>query len=250
MKRLSLILLFFALLFSGSLKAQEREVITETRKESTRSDLTETYSVLRSDKTVKDGPYEMLRNNKPIVMGYYKNGQKDSLWQVFGRETILSKKWFAEGKKTGLWEFFDYKGLAEWSYDFTSGQAAFQKPKGKITRSFYQVDTGEWVSGPTDNPVLPLVGSGEWLSYLNRTFRYPNEAVANEQQGEVIVGINVDENGNVTDYTVFQSGAPSLDQEALRVIKLYPYEFIPAEKDGKKITSQYRMPVVFRIDPH
>jgi hypothetical protein len=82
MKRLSLALLFFALLFSGSLKAQEREMISETRKESTRSDVTESYWVLKSDKTVKDGPYRMLRNNKLLVSGYYRNGQKDSVWEI------------------------------------------------------------------------------------------------------------------------------------------------------------------------
>lgn len=58
----------------------------------------------------------------------------------------------------------------------------------------------------------------------------------------------VGENGNVTDYGVIQSAAPSLDAEALRVAKLFPHEFVPAEKDGKKVKAQFQQPIVFRLE--
>jgi protein TonB len=251
MKRLLAATLFFVMLFSGSLKAQEREEISKTENKGKFNKTKEVYSVLEADKSIKDGPYQLFWNGNLVASGNYKNDKKDSLWQGYQQRSgvVLSRKWFTEGKKTGLWEFFDKKGEAIWSYDFDGGKATFQKPSGKPDSAFYQTDAGQWVRGPVDHPLLPLASSAEWLQFLAKNFRYPDEAVSKEQQGEVIVSITVDEHGEATDYTIFQSAAPSLDDEALRVIKLFPLEFIPAEKDGRKIKTQYHQPMVFRMDP-
>jgi hypothetical protein len=44
------------------------------------------------------------------------------------------------------------------------------------------------------------------------------------------------------------SGAPSLDSEALRVIKLVNLEFIPAENKGAKVKSLVLLKVNFRLE--
>jgi len=41
-------------------------------------------------------------------------------------------------------------------------------------------------------------GAGAWARYLNKTLHYPDEAVNNEIQGQVIVQFIVDKEGNVS----------------------------------------------------
>ena len=86
------------------------------------------------------------------------------------------------------------------------------------------------------------------LQFLNRTLRYPDDAVNNEKMGDVVVGIVVNEDGTIADYPVLKAAYPSLDAEALRILKLYPFEFIPAEKGGKKIKSQFPLTIRFKLE--
>jgi protein TonB len=88
----------------------------------------------------------------------------------------------------------------------------------------------------------------EWQSHLNIYLRYPQDAIDNEKMGKVIVEITVDENGNAIDYTVAESAFPSLDEESIRVTKLFNPEFLPAEKDGRRVKIKVRQPIVFRIE--
>jgi len=63
-------------------------------------------------------------------------------------------------------------------------------------------------------------GASAWLRYLNKNFRYPDEAQNNEIQGTVVVQFIVDKEGNVSDVQAI-SGPESggLREEAIRVIK-------------------------------
>ncbi len=156
-----------------------------------------------------------------------------------------------KGQKAGKWDFFNARGEAEWSYDFAANKDSVHtrsSPFADASAGYYLSDSGVWVNRPLAKPVFGLCGSGEWLNFLTRTLRYPDEAVNKELMGDVVVGIFVDEQGAITNYEIIKSAAPSLDAEALRVIKLYPFEFVPAEKDGKMIRAQFRVPIRFRLE--
>ena len=244
-------LLLFTILVSGHLNAQEREQIT-TRSGDKFSRLDEVYYVLKADKTVKDGSYQLLRNGKVLVSGLYTHGQKDSVWKFYGRTgVVLSKKWYKAGQRTGVWEFVNFKGEPEWSYDFSTNRASVQRPAPVFQDTaifYYRSESNTWVRDQVDQPLVVLLGSAEWLDFLNRTLRYPDEAVNKNQQGEVVVGVTIDEKGSITNYELIKTAYPSLDQEALRIIQLYPFEFVPAEKDGKKIKARFDVPIRFRLE--
>ena len=65
-------------------------------------------------------------------------------------------------------------------------------------------------------------------------------------EGRVIVKFIVTETGELTDIKVMRSLEKHLDEEAVRVIKLMP-KWIPAEINGRKISSYYTVPVLFKI---
>jgi periplasmic protein TonB len=63
-------------------------------------------------------------------------------------------------------------------------------------------------------------GAGAWMRYLNKTFRYPQEAQDNEIQGTVVVQFIVDKEGNVSDVEAVSGPTNGgLRDEAIRVIK-------------------------------
>jgi TonB family protein len=209
--------------------------------------------VLKSDPGIKDGPYRMMFRDKLILTGFYNHGQKDSLWEAYTNlqslHILISKKWYTQGKMTGKWEMFNSQGKPEHSYDFTTGTLISPEGhKADTSTLIYQDAAGNWTRALLDKNPVPLYSSGEWLSYLNRSFRYPDEAVNNEIQGTVVISMTVDEEGHATNYSVFKSAAPVLDKEALRVISEFQHLFVPAEKDGRKVKVLYLQPLAFRME--
>jgi len=89
-------------------------------------------------------------------------------------------------------------------------------------------------------------GSGAWLRYLNKNFRYPQEAIDNEIQGTVVVQFIVDKEGVVSDVEAV-SGPQELRDEAIRVIKKSG-KWTPAVQNGRQVKSYKKQPIVFKLE--
>jgi len=203
------------------------------------------YYVLKENKKVKQGPFEQYDNDVLSVTGFFKMNKKDSVWQRFSSKgTLLSKKTYTEGKKTGVWDFNKTDGTLEWQYDFTN-DSCINKPKE--TPYSYLSANGEWINGRADRDLIWLRSALEWQYYLTRNIRYPIDAIDRNKQGKVFVEITIDENGDAIDYSVPEKVYPSLDAEAIRVIKYFQPEFLPAEKDGKKVRSKIKLAIQFGL---
>jgi len=248
MKPLYLMALLLTLTRAQTSLAQERKKITNYPGQRFLQ-MKETFYVRKDDHTKKDGPYQLLHDGKIIISGYYNNDQKDSAWENYTSNSVLvSRKWYHQGEKTGKWEFFTHKGEPDWTYDFnTQTLTHLHSPLVDTATFYYLTDTGDWIRDRLDRGPTGLFSQQEYAGYMNRNFRYPVEAFRANQQGKVIISITVDEQGNVAGYTVFQRASPALDEEALQVVKGFGHEFLPAEKNGKKVKAQYLAPVVFKL---
>ena len=89
-------------------------------------------------------------------------------------------------------------------------------------------------------------GTSAWMRYLNKSLRYPQEAIDNEVQGNVIVQFIVDKEGNVSDVEAV-SGPSELRDEAVRVIKKSG-KWTPAVQNGRQVKSYKKQPIVFRLE--
>jgi len=90
-------------------------------------------------------------------------------------------------------------------------------------------------------------GTAAWFRYLNKNFRYPEDAVNNEIQGTVIVQFIVDKEGNVSDVqAVSGPEVGGLREEAVRVIK-QSGKWIPAIQNGRNVKSYKKQPVQFKL---
>ena len=65
-------------------------------------------------------------------------------------------------------------------------------------------------------------------------------------KGYVVISFTVDRKGNILNHFVSKSLVKSLDEEALRVVKLMP-KWIPARRNNKNIKSKLALPIKFEI---
>ena len=89
-------------------------------------------------------------------------------------------------------------------------------------------------------------GASSLRSYISQNVRYPAIAEENGVQGTVVVKFVVERDGTVTSVQVARSVDPSLDKEAVRVVKGMP-RWIPGKKNGQPVRVSYTIPVSFRL---
>ena len=94
-------------------------------------------------------------------------------------------------------------------------------------------------------PMFPG-GDGALMSYLSSNIHYPTVAAENGVQGRVVVGFVVERDGSITDVNVLRSVDPSLDREAMRVVKSMP-KWTPGKQNGSAVRVKYQVPVTFRL---
>lgn len=105
-----------------------------------------------------------------------------------------------------------------------------------------------------DNKVFDVVeqmpsypgGMSALMEFLSKSIKYPVIAEENGIQGRVICTFVVERDGSITDVKVAKSVDPSLDKEAMRVIKAMPH-WIPGKQNGSAVRVKYTLPVTFRL---
>ena len=86
-------------------------------------------------------------------------------------------------------------------------------------------------------------GLRAWKYFLEKNIRYPQDAIDNNIQGDVVVQFIVDKDGNVSSVEAV-SGPKELRAEAERVIRKSG-KWTPAIQQGRQVKSYKRQPVKF-----
>ena len=89
-------------------------------------------------------------------------------------------------------------------------------------------------------------GQKGWYDYLVKNLKYPDAAVHNEVQGEVMVEFIVKKNGLVSDINAV-SGPEPLRAESIRIIK-ESGKWIPAKNNGMAVDSYRRQPINYKLE--
>ncbi len=99
-----------------------------------------------------------------------------------------------------------------------------------------------------DEIVMPKYPGGQeqMLEYLLVETIYPEEAYLNDEVGEVLVGFRVEKDGFVTSVRVLKGVSPSLDAEAMRVVKKMP-RWEPGTKNGIPVPAELSIPINFKL---
>jgi periplasmic protein TonB len=122
-----------------------------------------------------------------------------------------------------------------------AGKGVVEAPAGRDQTDYNQTFTKVEIESEYPG------GVPAWLRYLNKNFRYPEDAITNEVQGTVTVQFIVDKDGIVSDVEAI--GGPEtggLREEAIRVIR-QSGKWIPAIQNGRQVKSYKKQPVVFKL---
>ena len=95
---------------------------------------------------------------------------------------------------------------------------------------------------------MPMYPGGDaaLMGYLRDNIKYPTVAAENGVQGRVVVGFVVERDGSITDVNILRGVDPSLDREAMRVVKNMP-KWTPGKQNGSAVRVKYQVPVSFRL---
>ena len=98
---------------------------------------------------------------------------------------------------------------------------------------------------PIQNRAPQFQGGGmpEFQKWVHEHIKYP-EGVTSE--GRVDVSFRITEDGEIADVKVLRGADAKLNEEAIRVIESSGNGWVPAIKDGKKISITMMVPVIFK----
>ena len=89
-------------------------------------------------------------------------------------------------------------------------------------------------------------GAAAMFQWLSSNLQYPTVAEENGVQGRVIVTFVVERDGSITDVKVVKAVDPSLDKEAVRLVKSMP-KWNPGKQKGQAVRVKYTAPITFRL---
>ena len=104
----------------------------------------------------------------------------------------------------------------------------------------------ESMKAPDKYPTFKGKGSEAFSAWVTAHLKYPKDAKEARIDGTVRVKFVIGTNGGVQEVEVDKGVFPSLDAEAVRVIKSSP-RWKPAIKGGRPVRMVYYLPVIFSL---
>lgn len=199
-------------------------LIAQETKKKKLPDYREEYYVLKSQKSVKHGPYKKLSfKNFPILIGQ-----------------------FNQGSKSGIWQAFDQEGNLILKYDYDKKELLHYTPSKRNDFQFSLLDPKDYNVASLVKPII-LDGEPAFFQNLAENIRYPIEALRKGITGKVFVSFVVEASGAVSNYSLLGDSDidPLLKEEALRVIKTINSQWLPATINGVPIDVVVTLPVSF-----
>ena len=129
----------------------------------------------------------------------------------------------------------------------TAMRANVQKKVVKTTKATKKTSANDKVYEVCEQmPIFPG-GDAAMMKYLSENVKYPALAIKAQEQGRVVVSFTVEKDGAISDVKVARSVTPSLDAEAVRVVKAMP-KWTPGKQGGQLVRVRYNVPVSFKLN--
>lgn len=205
----------------------------------------EIFYVLKSDSSVRHGPYSMIANKKILIRGFYKNGKRDSIWtQHDVNGTLQFKGFFSEDKRDNLWEYFDNKGELEQKLDFRNNEVILYRTQ--FTNQFFRViSSTDTILSLLDRPPLYIGGTSKINEFIASVIESPLHKPYEKVKGTVYIEFLIDSNGTVSNHRVLKGIGAKCNLEALRVVRSLPDEWLPGVLNGRLVSVFYVIPIIF-----
>ena len=96
-----------------------------------------------------------------------------------------------------------------------------------------------------DLPQFPG-GASEFMKWLTKNLKYPASASNRKVKGKVVAQFIVNKDGTISNIELVKRVDPSLDNEALRVLRLMP-RWKAGQQNEKPCRTQVCIPIVFKL---
>jgi len=208
-------------------------------------EMSEIYYVLKSDTTVKHGRYQAGTLGKILIEGFFKMGSKDSLWtqyNIYGK--IKSRGWYERNRRDSIWDFFNDKGELDQKIDFTNNSIVqYRTP---FANHIFKIQSGDsCILSKLDRPPLYVGGAARFNDFFQDEITMPLHKPGDKVLGTVHVAFTIDTMGVTSNHHVLKGISRICNEEALRVIKSIPDDWMPGVLDGRHVTVEYIVAVVF-----
>lgn len=211
----------------------------------------EKYDALASNTRIKQGKYALsvIKTGEILTTGYYKNNKKDGQWHEYANTGyVIVEGNYMNGKKTGVWSYYGKLWKLNNQYDFTKNQLLYHRATREDSTTYYKVIRGrDTINTLLQRPPIYLSGNEIMLRNLLYDLHYPPDATAKKISGQVIISFTVDEHGHARDYYVARGLGHGLDNEALRIVKSIPNDWVPGVLDGKPLPVILQLPILFKL---
>lgn len=206
---------------------------------------TEIFYVLKSDTSIRQGNYKLENMGKVLVEGHYQMGKQDSIWTQYNMQGIVrSKGWYENNKRNRIWEFFNDKGELEQRIDFTNN--ALLQYQTAFSNHLFQIHTNnDFFMSQLDRPPLYVGGSSRFCDYFANEVTIPLHKPNDKVVGTVYVTFKVDSLGITSNHRVLKGISKVCNEEAIRAIKAIPNDWMPGVLNGKFVTVDYIVTVIF-----
>jgi outer membrane transport energization protein TonB (TC 2.C.1.1.1) len=125
---------------------------------------------------------------------------------------------------------------------------------GFVTTTLAQEFTVSPASSPDDQvpfetvEVMPQFPGGNeaLMFFLSKNMKYPQDAAKNKIEGRALVSFIVEADGSISSVKMVKEVYPSIDAEAVRVVKSMP-KWIPGRQKGKAVRVRFVLPLNFKL---
>ena len=205
----------------------------------------EVFYVLKSDNSIKHGPYKAETLGRLLVEGHFQMGVMDSIWTHFDLSGVIrSKGKFENNTRDGIWEFFDEKGVLEQKIDF-SNYEVMQYRTSFSNQPFRVVAGSDTIMSILDRPPLYIGGTSILNDYIFNEIQIPLHKPSDKVTGIVYLSFMIDTLGRTSNFRVLKGIGKGCNAEALRVVKTIPAQWLPGSLDGKNVSVEFVLPVHF-----
>jgi protein TonB len=165
------------------------------------------------------------------------------------RETRYEAGTLTKGQKTGVWEYFGYTPSGEkvvlQRYDYDRRRLLYFRP-GPDVMYHAEVSPNKWSYVRPDQPAFFIGGDAALAEYTSKLV-YPASAQTSNIQGKVVVGFVIDTLGHASKHHLVQRIGGGCDEEAMRIARTLPEQWIPARVGGHAVPVEYELPLNFRL---
>ncbi|MFT4602799.1 MAG: protein TonB [Arenicella sp.] len=208
------------------------------------------YDVLKKDKTVKHGSYKSTYvSGNPRIKGWYTFNQKDSLWTYFNsnKPIIAARGKYKYDVKLGVWDYFDSKEQLRHRYNHSTGVLNFTTFEDTVKKRTIIINDSVFTDKVSRPPIF-LLGDKEKLRIIRNNIVYPQSAIDQNIFGTVMISFYINKYGKAIDHKITSSVGGGCDEEALRVVKLIPNEWVPGIYKNALHKMVITIPITFMLN--